>query len=71
MKDKEVLEFCFELAEERGIKDKYLVEYVHSSTLLSKDDALDAYKHANMKCCDNVRLYKINSVDDVKLIKEK
>ena len=71
MKDKEILEFCIELADKRAIKEKYMVEYVMSSSVLSKERALDEYNHANMKCCDAVRLYKVNSAEDVELIEEK
>lgn len=71
MKDKELLEFCIELADKRAIKEKYMVEYVMSSSVLSKERALDEYNHANMKCCDTVRLYKVNSAEDVELIEEK
>ena len=71
MKDKEVLEFCIELADKRAIKEKYMVEYVMSSSVLSKERALDEFNHANMKCCDAVRLYKVNSAEDVELIEEK
>ena len=71
MKDKEILEFCIELADKRAIKEKYMVEYIMSSSVLSKERALDEYNHANMKCCDAVRLYKVNSAEDVELIEEK
>ena len=71
MKDKEILEFCIELADKRAIKEKYMVEYIMSSSVLSKERALDEYNHANMKCCDVVRLYKVNSAEDVELIEEK
>lgn len=71
MKDKELLEFCIELADKRAIKEKYMVEYVMSSSVLSKEQALDEFNHANMKCCDMVRLYKVNSAEDVELIEEK
>ena len=71
MKDKEILEFCIELADKRAIKEKYMVEYVMSSSVLSKERALDEFNHANMKCCDTVRLYKVNSAEDVELIEEK
>ena len=71
MKDKEILEFCIELADKRAIKEKYMVEYIMSSSVLSKERALDEYNHANMKCCDTVRLYKINSAEDIELVEEK
>lgn len=71
MKDKELLEFFIGLAEKQGIKEKYMLEYVHSSSLMNKEHALEEYKHANMKCCDIVRLYKINSVNCIELVKEK
>ena len=71
MKDKELLEICIELADKRAIKEKYMVEYVMSSSVLSKERALDEYNHANMKCSDAVRLYKVNSAEDVELIEEK
>ena len=71
MKDKEILEFCIELADKRAIKEKYMVEYIMSSSVLSNERALDEYNHANMKCCDAVRLYKVNSAEDVELIEEK
>ena len=71
MKDKELLEVCIELADKRAIEEKYMVEYVMSSSVLSKERALDEYNHANMKCCDTVRLYKVNSAEDVELIEEK
>ena len=29
------------------------------------------YEHANMKCCDTVRLYKVNSAEDIELVEEK
>ena len=71
MKDKELLEFCIKLAEKYGTKEKYMVEYVTTSTILSKEKALEEYNHANMKCCDAVRLYKVNSAEDVELVEEK
>ena len=71
MKDKEILECCIELADKRAIKEKYMVEYVMSSSVLSKERALDEFNHANMKCCDTVRLYKVNSAEDVELMEEK
>ena len=71
MKDKEVLEFCIELADKRAIKEKYMVEYITTSSVLSKEQALDDFNHANMKCCDAVRLYKVNSAEDVELMEEK
>ena len=71
MKDEEVLEFCIELADKYDIKEKYMVEYITTSSVLSKEQALDAVNHANMKCCDTVRLYKVNSAEDVELIEEK
>ena len=71
MKDKEILEFCIELADKRAIKEKYMVEYIMSSSVMSKERALDEFNHANMKCCDAVRLYKVNSAEDVELIEEK
>ena len=71
MKDKEILEFCIELADKRAIKEKYMVEYIMSSSVMSKERALDEFNHANMKCCDTVRLYKVNSAEDVELIEEK
>ena len=71
MKDKEILEFCIELADKRAIKEKYMVEYITTSSVLSKEQALDDFNHANMKCCDTVRLYKVNSAEDVELIEEK
>ena len=71
MKDKEILEFCIELADKRAIKEKYMIEYIMSSSVLSKERALDEFNHANMKCCDAVRLYKVNSAEDVELIEEK
>ena len=71
MKDKEILEFCIELADKRAIKEKYMVEYIMSSSVMSKERALDEFNHANMKCCDAVRLYKVNSAEDVELMEEK
>ena len=71
MKDKEILEFCIELADKRAIKEKYMVEYIMSSSVMSKERALDEFNHANMKCCDAVRLYKVNSADDVELLGDK
>ena len=71
MKDKEILEFCIELADKRAIKEKYMVEYITTSSVLSKEQALDDFNHANMKCCDAVRLYKVNSAEDVELMEEK
>lgn len=71
MKDKEILEFCIELADKRAIKEKYMVEYITTSSVLSKEQALDEFNHANMKCCDTVRLYKVNSAEDVELMEEK
>ena len=71
MKDKEVLEFCIELADKRAIKEKYMVEYITTSSVLSKEQALDDFNHANMKCCDAVKLYKVNSAEDVELIEER
>lgn len=71
MKDKELLEFCIELADKHDIKEKYMVEYITTSSVLSKEQALDEFNHANMKCCDAVRLYKVNSAEDIELIEEK
>ena len=71
MKDKELLDLSLYYAEKSGIEEKYIVEYIHSSCIMNKEQALEEYEHANMKCCDTVRLYKVNSVDDVELIEEK
>ena len=71
MKDKELLEFSIKSAEQYGIKEQYMVEYISSTCIMSKERALEEYNHANMKCCDAVRLYKINSAEDVELIEEK
>lgn len=71
MKDKELLKFCIEDAERHDIKQKYMIEYTYSSCLMCKEHALEEFEHANMKCLDFVRLYKVNSVDDVELIEEK
>ena len=48
-----------------------MVEYINSTCIMSKEQALEEYNHANMKCCDAVRLYKVNSADDIELIEEK
>ena len=71
MKDKELLEININTADKYGIQDKYMVEYITSSCVMNKQQALDEYNHANMKCCDAVRLYKVNSAEDVELIEEK
>lgn len=71
MKDKELLEFSIKSAEQYGIKEKYMVEYISSTCIMSKERALEEYNHANMKCCDTVRLYKVNSAEDIELIEEK
>ena len=56
MKDKELLEININTADKYGIQDKCMVEYITSSCVMSREDALDLYEHANMKCCDTVRL---------------
>ena len=71
MKDKELLEFNIKSADKYGIQEKYMVEYINSTCIMSKERALEEYNHANMKCCDAVRLYKVNSVDNIELIEEK
>lgn len=71
MKDKELLEFSIESADKCGIQEKYMVEYISSTCVMSKERALEEYNHANMKCCDAVRLYKVNSAEDVELVEEK
>ena len=71
MKDKELLEININTAVKYGIQDKYMVEYITSSCVMSREDALDLYEHANMKCCDTVRLYKVNSAEDIELVEEK
>lgn len=71
MKDKELLEFNIESADRYGIQEKYMIEYINSTCIMSKERALEEYNHANMKCCDTVRLYKVNSAEDVELIEEK
>lgn len=71
MKNKELLEFNIQSADKYGIQEKYMVEYISSTCIMSKERALEEYNHANMKCCDAVRLYKINSAEDVELIEEK
>ena len=71
MKDRELLEFNIKSADKYGIQEKYMVEYINSTCIMSKEQALEEYNHANMKCCDAVRLYKVNSADDIELIEEK
>ena len=71
MKDKELLEFNIKSADKYGIQEKYMVEYINSTCIMSKEQALEEYNHANMKCCDAVRLYKVNSADNIELIREK
>ena len=71
VKSKELLEISINTADKYGIQDKYMVEYITSSCVMSREDALDLYEHANMKCCDTVRLYKVNSAEDIELVKEK
>ena len=71
MKDKELLELNIKLADKYGIQEKYMVEYVNSTCIMSKERALEEYTHANMKCCDTIRLYKVNSAEDVELMEEK
>lgn len=71
MKDKELLEFNIESADRYGIQEKYMIEYINSTCIMSKEQALEEYNHANMKCLDTVRLYKVNSADDIELIEEK
>lgn len=71
MKDKELLEFNIKYADTYGIQEKYMIEYISSTCIMSKERALEEYNHANMKCCDAVRLYKINSAEDIELIEEK
>ena len=71
VKSKELLEININIADKYGIQDKYMVEYITSSCVMSREDALDLYEHANMKCCDTVRLYKVNSAEDIELVEEK
>ena len=71
MKDKELLELNIKSADKYGIQEKYMIEYISSTCIMSKEQALEEYNHANMKCCDAVRLYKVNSADDIELIEEK
>lgn len=71
MKDKELLEFNIKSADKYGIQEKYMIEYINSTCIMSKERALEEYNHANMKCCDAVRLYKVNSAEDIELIEEK
>ena len=71
MKDKELLEFNIKYADTYGIQEKYMIEYISSTCIMSKERALEEYNHANMKCCDAVRLYKVNSAEDIELIEEK
>ena len=71
VKSKELLEININTADKYGIQDKYMVEYITSSCVMSREDALDLYEHANMKCCDTVRLYKVNSAEDIELVEEK
>lgn len=71
MKDKELLQININTADKYGIQEKYMVEYITSTCVMSKEQALDEFNHANMKCCDTVRLYKVNSAEDVELIEEK
>lgn len=71
MKNKELLEFNIQSADKYGIQEKYMIEYVTSTCIMSKERALEEYNHANMKCCDTVRLYKVNSVEDIELVEEK
>lgn len=71
MKNKELLEFNIQAADKYGIQEKYMVEYISSTCIMSKERALEEYNHANMKCCDAVRLYKVNSAEDVELVEEK
>ena len=71
MKDKELLEFNIKSADKYGIQEKYMVEYISSTCIMSKERALEEYNHTNMKCCDAVRLYKVNSAEDIELIEEK
>ena len=71
MKDKELLEFNIKSADKYGIQEKYMVEYINSTCIMSKERALEEYNHVNMKCCDAVRLYKVNSAEDIELVEEK
>lgn len=71
MKSKELLEINISSADKYGIQEKYMVEYITSSCLMGREDAVDLYEHANMKCCDTVRLYKVNSAEDIELVEEK
>ena len=71
MKSKELLEINISSADKYGIQEKYMVEYITSSCIMNKKQALDEYNNANMKCCDTVRLYKINSAEDIELVEEK
>ena len=71
MKSKELLEINISSADKYGIQEKYMVEYITSSCVMNKEQALDEYNNANMKCCDIVRLYKINSAEDIELVEEK
>lgn len=71
MKDKELLEFNIKSADKYGIQEKYMIEYINSTCIMSKERALEEYNHANMKCCDAVRLYKVNSAEDIELVEEK
>ena len=48
MKDKELLEINISTADKYGIQEKYMIEYITSTCVMSKEQALDEFKHANL-----------------------
>lgn len=71
MKNKEVLDYLIESCDSKGIKDKYIVEYISSSPVTNEKLALELFNESNMKCLDNVRLYKVIDNETFELVKEK
>ena len=71
MKDKELLEINISSADKFGIQEKYMVEYITSSCVMGREQALDLQDNANMKACDTVRLYKVNLAECIELVEEK
>lgn len=71
MKNKEILDYLIEDCDSKGIKDKYIVEYISSSPVTYEKLALEMFNEANMKCLDSVRLYKVIDNETFEIVKEK
>jgi len=50
MKDKELLELNIELVDKYGIQEKYVIEYINSTCIMSNEHALEEYNRINIKC---------------------